>query len=180
MTDLFSIKIAEQHFGMDEQNDISIKRLNETHSLELQDFLDKFEDFFLLCEGEKGISTSLLQACPPSKDRNLDKFVLGFYERGNMIALIDLIQNYPQDNIWTIGYFLVHPTRQAMGNGASFLQKLLPFIQEFQGQKLRCAVQEQNPRALHFWQKVGFAITDKIEEKLGQSVNQTYILEKHL
>jgi ribosomal protein S18 acetylase RimI-like enzyme len=169
-----------QIFGRDEQNVLSIKRLNETHSLELQDFLDKFEDFFMLCEGEKGVSSALLQACPSSKDRTLDKFVLGFYEEGNMIALMDLIRNYPQDKSWTIGYFLLHPALQGTGKGSALLQRILPFIQEFQGQKLRCAVQEQNPRALHFWQKVGFVITDKVEEKLGQSVNQTYILEKHL
>lgn len=148
----------------------SVQILNNQSGGDLQAFLDLSEDFFLLCEGAPGSAESLLIACPPSKNQKEDKLVLGIYEQKKMIGLIDIIRDYPEDQIWTIGYFLIHPEKRNQGIGYRFLGDLENIVKNCGVCKLRCVVQQQNPRALDFWQKSGFVTVKK--------TNQLGILEK--
>lgn len=155
---------------------LDTRALTLEHKVELQSFLDQFDDFFLTCEGVKGDAEALLTACPPTKNIHDDKIVLGLYDKGILWGLVDLIQNYPETGTWTIGYLLIAPTKQSHGLGRNIIQELSKTLQQTNDLKLRCVVQEQNPRALAFWQKNGFVITGntKDNEKI------IHILEKNL
>lgn len=141
---------------------------------EIQKFIELFDDFFKLCEGEKGSAEGILSACPSSKDRNKDKFVLGIYNRDTLIGILDIIRDYPKKAIWTIGYFLIHPNYRNQGIGSHFIKDLRYVLKE---NKLRCIVQKQNSRALNFWKSNEFTIINPIEERLGELININYILE---
>lgn len=150
-------------------------RLLSADSLDdIQQFIQLFDDFFELCEGEKGSAVGILSACPPSKNIDKDKFVLGIYKHNNLIGMLDIIRDYPKKKIWTIGYFLIHPNYRNLGIGGNLIRDLRDSLQKI---TLRCIVQKQNERALKFWRANGFIIVNQIEEKLGPLINTTYILE---
>ena len=141
---------------------------------EMTHFLGLFNEFFQLCEGENGSSLGILNACPPSKDIHKDKVVLGLYDNDTLIGLLDIIRNYPEDEIWTIGYLLIHPEYRNQGLGSKFIKNLGKILTP---SKLICVVQKQNRRALTFWESNGFKIITEKKEKLGQLINTTFILE---
>ncbi|STX81490.1 Acetyltransferase (GNAT) family [Legionella busanensis] len=156
-------------------NQFEVKQLTKDSFPEIQTFLNLFDDFFQLCEGEKGSALGLLKACPPTKNIHQDKFVLGFFDRNNLVGLIDLIANYPEKNTWTTGYFFIHPSYQHQGLGAQFFHALEGILAP---QKMRCVVQKQNENALKFWQAMDFKIVSRREECLGQLINTIFVLEK--
>ncbi len=152
-----------------------IRNLGEKEFNKIQDFLDLFDDFFILCECEKGTATGLLSACPPGKDVKSDKILTGIYSNNILIGIIDLIKDYPEDGVWTIGYLLIHPHYRNQKIGSNIISAL---SKQTDIKKLRCVVQAQNPRALNFWENLGFIITSSIKERLGNIESDTFILEK--
>lgn len=157
----------------------SIKILTFQEEDELQLFLDVFENFFKKIEGEKPSAKALLEACPALKTLE-DKIVLGIYKKESLVGLVDLIRNYPQNQVWTLGYFLIHPQARSQGMGSKFLEDLIHALRKNKVFTLRCGVQRENPRALHFWEKNGFLKIGEVQEKLGALTHQTFILEKQL
>ena len=156
----------------------SFRFVDQNNLLELQEFLNRFQDFFQLCEGTKPSALELLTVCPASKNPAKDKFVMGFYDHGNLIGILDIIRDYPENFTWTIGYLMVHPILQSQGTGSSIINDLQQSLAHGDIRKLRCAVQSQNPRALGFWQKNGFTVIGEIQETISDTSNPTFILEK--
>lgn len=159
---------------------LDIKPFSTSNITELQQFLSYFNDFFLLCEGKEGSAEGILKACPPSKNIEEDKFVFGIYEEDELIGMIDLIQNYPKKKTWTIGYFLIHPNYQSKKKGRFIIYILSSVLHKLQGKKMRCVVQSQNPRALHFWKKCEFDQVKSSSIVNDSTRNQNYILEKEI
>jgi ribosomal protein S18 acetylase RimI-like enzyme len=159
---------------------LEIKKLRACDAEDLQAFLVLFDDFFLLCDGEKGSAKEILKACPPSKDYVQDKLVLGVSEHQVLIGLIDLIQDYPEKGTWTIGYLLIHPRRRSSGLGRRLIEMLAAVLFERGATKMRSLVQEQNPRALKFWQHCGFDIARKTQTTSGTFKSNVFVLEVEL
>ncbi len=150
-------------------------RLLSADSLDkIQEFIQLFNEFFELCEGEKGSAAEILLSCPSSKNINVDKFALGIYKQNTLIGLLDMIRDYPEKNCWTIGYFLIHPDYRNQGIGTLLIRDLQHALQKI---TLRCVVQKQNEKALNFWKRNRFIIVNQQKEKLGPLINITYILE---
>lgn len=122
-----------------------------------QNFLDLFDDFFLLCTGKKGDASFVLTAGPAG----YTKHVYFIYEDNQPIGLIDMIQDYPKAGTWTIGHFLIHPDKRSQGVGSQFIKDLHTTLKG----TLRCVVQDVNPKALSFWTRLGFVKTKEIQEK---------------
>ncbi len=157
-----------------------VRLLNHDSASDLQAFLDLFESFFRLYEGVPGSAESILSECPPSKNPEEDKLVLGIYNRKDLIGLIDIIRHYPEDRTWTIGYLLIHPDKRNQGMGHRLLKNLGEATKNCGALKLRCVVQQQNSRALAFWQESGFVVVKRVEDHQVDVVNQVDILEKIL
>ncbi len=158
---------------------VEIKKIDKNNLDELQKFLNYFNDFFILCEGVTGSAEDILLACPASKEIT-EKLCLGAFEEGELIGFIDLIRNYPFQQILTIGYLLVHPSCRTLGIGTNLVNALSSWATEQGFTKIRVGVQKQNPKALNFWQKNGFKITKTIIEHLGIRTSETDVLERNL
>ena len=159
---------------------LEIKKLRACDAVDLQAFLALFDDFFLLCEGEKGSAEEVLKTCPPSKDSAQDKLVLGVSENQDLIGLIDLIQDYPEEGTWTIGYLLIHPHCRSAGQGRRLIETLAAVLLKRGATKMRSIVQEQNPRALKFWQQCGFFVARKTQTPSGTFKSNIFVLEVEL
>jgi ribosomal protein S18 acetylase RimI-like enzyme len=178
---MIEICITHEEFSQNLHfQDLEIRRLSKSNIDELQPFLENFNDFFMLCEGVEASAASMLSACPPSKNINMDKLCLGIYLSDDLIGFIDLIKDYPLDEVLTIGYLLVHPSYQSLKLGVILVDSLVVWAAQQKFKKLTLLVQKQNQRALSFWQKNQFQIVETLKGKLGEKVNFTDILERIL
>ena len=86
-----------------------------------------------------------MTALPPGKCA-ADKHYLGFFDRETLVAVLDLIERYPQDDTAYIGFFMTK-------------NELLDELRREKFCKVRLAVDRGNPQSKAFWEKNGFALT---------------------
>ena len=83
-----------------------------------------------------------MTALPPGKAME-DKWFVGFYDGDCLIAVMDLILNYPAADTAFIGLFMTRLSAAGY-------------------HRLRLAVDEGNPQSLAFWTKNGFVLTGEV------------------
>ena len=95
---------------------------------------------------------------PPGKCTE-EKHYLGFFDGETLIAVLDLIERYPQDDTAYIGFFMTKKERQGCGLGTALIGALLDELRRERLCKVRLAVDRGNPQSKAFWEKNGFALT---------------------
>lgn len=98
---------------------------------------------------------------PPSKTSE-DKVFLGFFKDSQLVAVLDIIQHYPQEGTVFIGLFMVHAAYQGRGWASRMMRAILQGLSAT-FQTARLAFVKTNPQARQFWLKQGFQLTG--EEK---------------
>jgi len=141
------------------------KIINPYMSELLQKFIDKFDDFFIKCEGIKGCAENILEALPTNKKLE-DKICIATFENENITSFIDLILEYPEKDTITIGYLLVNPEMRGKNIGSTIVELLN-----------ECAIAENYQNALNFWQKNGFRI--ELENTNALNIKE-FVLERDL
>lgn len=128
------------------------------------------DEILALCAGNKQfyryhppIATreSILEdmtALPPGKCEE-DKHYLGFFNRETLVAVLDLIERYPQNDTAYIGFFMTKKERQGCGLGSTLVGELMDELRREKFCKMRLAVDKGNPQSKAFWEKNGFALT---------------------
>ena len=99
-----------------------------------------------------------LIALPPKKTAE-DKFYLGFYEDEKLIAVMDLILAFPNDETAFIGLFMVHGVQQGKGIGSRIVSQALDYLHELGFQACRLGYVKTNQQSRAFWEKNGFLPT---------------------
>lgn len=80
-----------------------------------------------------------MTALPPGKCA-ADKHYLGFFDRETLVAVLDLIERYPQDDTAYIGFFMTKKERQGYGLGSTFIGELMDELRREKFCKVRLAV----------------------------------------
>lgn len=93
---------------------------------------------------------------PPNTKMD-DKFYMGFYAEGRLIAVMDLITGYPEQNIAFIGFFMTDVSIQKRGIGSEIISEVCDHLRQQSFASVRLAWVKGNPQAEHFWLKNGFA-----------------------
>lgn len=99
-----------------------------------------------------------LTALPPDKTMG-DKFFVGFFSGKRLIAMLDLIDGYPQAGTAFIGWFIMDAAEQGKGTGARIISDVLAACFRAGFHKMRLGCVKTNPQSTHFWRKMGFAVT---------------------
>ena len=99
-----------------------------------------------------------MTALPPGTGAE-NKHYLGFFDGEALIAVLDLIEHYPQQNTAYIGFFMTKKERQGCGLGTSLIGKLLDELRKEKFCRVRLAIDRGNPQSKAFWEKNGFALT---------------------
>ena len=84
------------------------------------------------------------------------KYYIGYFESGEMIAVMDLIDGYPKYDIAFIGFFMTHAKWQKRGMGSAIISELSDYLKQNNYSAVRLAWVKGNPQAEHFWLKMGF------------------------
>lgn len=103
-----------------------------------------------------------LTALPPGKTLQ-NKHFEGIWQDGQLVALQDWIEGYPQSDTAYIGWFILDADRQGRGMGSALVQWLLERIRTLGFARVRLACVKGNEQGQRFWQKNGFLPTG--EEK---------------
>ncbi|MDG3136382.1 GNAT family N-acetyltransferase [Streptococcus suis] len=106
--------------------------------------------------------------CPPGKELS-DKYFLGFWDKEQLVSILDLIDGYPTAEIAYIGLFMVDSRLAGQGLGSKIIAELLPQLASH-FKKVRLGYVESNPKSSHFWSKVGFCPTGDVKEIAGKTI----------
>lgn len=131
---------------------------------------DDIPALYALCKGNPGYYGSMkteptpqglaqqLTALPPGKDLAEKHFVC-FFEEGRLIALLDLVERYPDAHTAFIGWFMVESALQGRGCGSAILAGVFAFLKREGVGSVKLGVIQGNRPAEEFWKKNGFAFT---------------------
>lgn len=90
-----------------------------------------------------------LFALPPNKTME-DKYFVGFFENGRMIAVMDLIDGYPEEKIAFIGFFMTDASVQNKELGSAIISEVTDYLKSNNYLAVRLAWTKGNPQAEHF------------------------------
>ena len=110
-----------------------------------------------------------MTALPPNTKID-DKFYIGFYKKGKLIAIMDLIYGYPEEKIAFIGFFMTNVTIQKRGIGSEIISELCDYLKQKGFISIRLAWVKGNPQAEHFWLKNMFVVLKETTSNVSDSV----------
>jgi ribosomal protein S18 acetylase RimI-like enzyme len=149
-------------------------RLDETRRDELQAFYEGCADYVELITGQPpgpDEAANLLASLPRGKTHE-DKFVVGLFDApGHMIGVLDVLRDYPRPADWFLGLLMFRTGWRGRGLGERVYRRLEEWVRASGGKAIHLVVQEQNPDALRFWQRMGFVVKGMGKQQLPAREN---------
>lgn len=105
-----------------------------------------------------------LTAAPSQISLN-QKHFLGFYDRDQLIAIMDVLDGYPKENIAYIGLFMMDQKMQGKGIGSRIIKEVIAYLKELGYTSIELAFAKGNPQSEAFWLKQNFTYTGRMVDK---------------
>lgn len=117
-----------------------------------------------------------MNALPPNKDIQ-DKYYVGYYDGEKLIAVMDLIMNFPDETTAFIGFFMTDVAIQNRGIGSGIIADLCVYLSQIGISKVRLGWVKDNSQAECFWRKNQFVETGDVydTDKYTAIVAQRYL-----
>lgn len=112
---------------------------------------------------------------PPKKSLE-DKFYIGFYDQNNLVAVMDLILEYPNPSTIFIGFFMVDKKYQGKGIGSKIIKEVFDSLC-YEYVYVRLGYVLGNKQSESFWYKNNFSPTGIVVKEENYSI---VILERKL
>ncbi len=109
-----------------------------------------------------------MRALPPGTTCD-DKFYVGYFQGGDLAAVLDLILNYPDRETAFVGLFMMNKDFQGKGEGSFIVGECFARLKEMGYRFVRLGFARGNPQSEAFWVKNGFARTG-VESDQGNYV----------
>lgn len=103
-----------------------------------------------------------MEALPPGKSYD-DKYYVGFFENESLVAIMDLILDYPAKEIAFIGLFMTNVQYQNKGIGTKIINEVVMYLKSLGYKKIRLGVDKGNPQSFSFWTKNNFNVISEDE-----------------
>ena len=145
-----------------------VRKLEESDVDEIISICMGNPQFYLYTEArptQEGILSDM-KATPPGIDLS-DKYYIGFFEAGEMAAVMDLIDGYPETDTAFIGFFMMNMKYQGRQIGTSIITEAADYLKKIGFHKIRLAIDKDNPQSRHFWKKNGFLVIKEAEANGG-------------
>lgn len=135
-----------------------MERLSETDSPGIASLYRECADYWTLITGRAAgqeDATSLLTDRPP-KFALSNKLVFGLHDDRRLVAVVDVLRDYPREGIWWVGLLLITPELRGRGLGRRLYMALESWMATQGATEVRLCVQAQNARGHKFWETLGF------------------------
>lgn len=103
-----------------------------------------------------------MRALPPKKGYE-DKYYVGFFDENGLVANMDLILAYPENEVAFIGFFMTDVRFQKKRVGSKIIRETCACLKSLGFKKVRLGVDRGNPQSFAFWKKNGFSVLDEGE-----------------
>ena len=142
-----------------------VRALGEADAEEILRLCQANTLFYDYCEARPTREQVLndLRVTPPGKDRS-DKYYLGFYRDGTLVAVLDLIDGYPEPEIAFLGFFMMNAAFQGRGLGSAIITELAAALKGMGKTAVRLGIDKGNPQSTHFWKKNGFSVLREVPQ----------------
>jgi len=141
----------------------AVRRMTDADAGALLDFCRQNTQFYEYCGARPTKARVLddLHVAPPGKDAS-SKYYVGFYDGATLVAIMDLVDGYPEADCAYIGFFMMNKGLQGRGIGSDIIREVCRYLGETGFRSIRLAIAEDNPQATHFWRKNGFAVVQSV------------------
>ncbi len=110
-----------------------------------------------------------LTALPPRRTL-ADKHFFGWFDGKRLIAMMDLIARYPQEDMAFIGWFILDADCQRQGLGRRLVNAVIRMLAAQGVAEIRLGRVQDNPQSEGFWRAMGFAENGLLYETDGYTV----------
>lgn len=117
-----------------------------------------------------------MNALPKGKTEK-DKFFIGFFEGERLIAVMDIIMDYPAEKTAWIGWLITAKNEQGKGVGSRIAAECEAYFEKIGVKEIGLAIDKGNPQSAAFWKKNGFLQKD---EKIPNGVSAYIPMKKTL
>jgi len=117
-----------------------------------------------------------MEALPPGKEYR-DKHYIGFFQKDELVAVMDLIEDYPRKGTALIGFFATDPCVQGKGVGTGIISDCVSCLRELGFEKVRLGIDNGNPQSKAFWTKNQFQLTG---EEVPNEISSYFMMERTL
>jgi len=114
----------------------------------------------------RGDMTVLPEGCAMEQ-----KHFFAYCDGDEPLAILDLIEGYPDERTCYIGLFMVDAARSGEGAGTRIVTELCAALRDLGFDELRLAYGKHYPHGAHFWTKNGFLPLREAElDKYGELI----------
>ena len=107
-----------------------------------------------------------LHITPPNTSADA-KYYVGFYDGEILVAILDLIDGYPDSDTAFLGFFMMNRQLQGRQIGTSVIQELYLYLKETGLKRVLLGIDKDNPQSNAFWAKNGFSVIREVEQEEG-------------
>ena len=93
-----------------------------------------------------------------------DKYYVGFYQTDTLVAVMDLIDGFPERGIAFIGFFMMNAALQGRGVGSAIIRGLADALKAQGKTAMQLGIDKGNPQSTHFWKKNGFSVLREVPQ----------------
>jgi len=120
--------------------------------------------FYKYCEASPTKEQILndLHITPPNTVLS-DKYYVGFYESNTLVAIMDLIDGYPNKENAFIGFFMMNIAYQGKQLGTAIINEVSEYLKLIGKKSIQLAIDKSNPQSNHFWKKNNFIVIKEVD-----------------
>ena len=107
-----------------------------------------------------------MSALPPNITFD-DKYYIGFINGDLLMAVMDLIDGYPDESTAYIGFFMMNADFQGRGYGSSLITEVCEHLKSIGFSRVMLGFDKDNPQSSHFWRKNGFCDVKEVVQGDG-------------
>ena len=148
-------------------NKYFVKYLDNSNLDEIVDIFVNNPQFYLYTDARPTKEQALNDMnITPSGIEIAKKHYVGFYDNNELIAIMDLIDGYPTNEIAYIGFFMMKKGYQKKGIGSAIIKEVEMYLGDIGKKKVRLAIDKGNPESSSFWNKLGYKVIRETNKKL--------------
>ena len=146
-------------------NIYTVRRLNDADADTILELCKGNTLYYRYCKAEptKEQVYNDLHITPPGIGPE-DKYYIGFYQEDILVAVMDLIDGYPEKEIAFIGFFMMNKDFQGKDIGSTIIREVSGYMKTAGKTAIRLGIDKDNPQSTHFWKKNGFLVISEIPQ----------------
>lgn len=114
----------------------------------------------------------------PSGTKSEQRHLWGVFNGTELIAVIDLIANYPLKGSWSMGHFIIEKSYRLKGLGAHVYDRLKSYIiNNSDCGSIRMVIQTSNTIAMQFWKRKGFETVKFVQQEIAGTYHEAAVIE---